>query len=822
MAWSGSLPPISPSSACAQTNSQASGAASADNPVGLERSGELTAATTPSSGSLILKFGFGGIYKLGHPCAITIRVPDVVTKKYANRSSFSNVLNESYEGDSGNQRLATQDAPDTGDQDAQGNSTAQEIGSVEITTVDGDAVEVVYRHRATMGQLSDMADDGQPAIVVPIRIGRANSILSARWIDSQQLEVAREDRVLDEANGLSPTQPLVLNIGNSLGVEDLIRTSADGSAKSVSVLNVTRAADLPQSHLEYSPVDLLVISTADLGLLRAIRPAQWQAIDDYIRRGGGCILSLGTTADELRSFPRLMNWLPGPLQGEGSIRQPAPLESLVSTDQPVQPFPALILHANRGSNRLTLTDALGKSTSWWVSMPHGFGTIQIIASDLGHASFSQWKHRRLLWERLASDYFEKSELESVKASGGSNVDSYLGYNDLTGQLRATLEQFPGVPVVSFSQVAAVVVGLMILLGPVDYLISVRWLKRPHLSWPIAAGILLVSCLGLTWVYHLLRPDQILINTARIIDLDAQSGRLDGHQWSHVYSAKARKVEVSARTTFTDSPIRLDWQGLPGSGLGGLQSAMQFEQGMPTYHIDVDKDGGSRILDVGIPAAGTKSVYATWTEQLPGISGSGTSMPKEHPAGIGLAVEGSATLLQELPNVDQLEGVIVNPLNVDLRDAALYYHRWHYALKSRMPAGDRVTLSAQMIPRDVSRRLNRQQEKDGKLTTARWDPADRGQLDRLLELMMFHKAATGRNYTSLTHRYQPYVDHSNLLNTNYAILVGRLDSPPTELQVAAKYILNDPDSQIPIQAVTDRTWVRIMLPVGTQNSQNRNR
>lgn len=728
------------------------------------------------SDSLIARIGISGVWKLGHPCTVAVRIPD-----------YSKV-----------------------DSNSQSSGWIPEV--VEITTVDGDSVEVAYRRRIESTDHDRIKSGQSLELTVPIRIGRVQSVISASLLDSRGNVTDRQDYTLPADSGLSPTQPLIVTIGGTAGVEDLVRTSADGQQRSISVVNIDEARQLPVSALEYAPVDLLVLATASKDLLNQMEVRHWAAIDEFIKNGGACVISLGDTGDELRRFPHLINWLPGELLGQGIIRSPAALESLVNTDQAIQPFPATIWQSTRGQTRLTLSDSLGKQTAWWVAVPHGFGTIQVIASDLGHTSFAQWKHRRLLWERLVAAYLDKTDLESVKSGGGSNTDSYLGYNDLTGQLRATLEQFAGVQVVSFSQIAAILIGLVILIGPVDYFISVKWLKRPHLSWPLAGGILLVCSLALVWGYRQLRPDQIMTNTAGILDVDSQTGRAVGHQWSHIYSAEARLISVESKSRFTGTPIRLDWQGLPGAGLGGLQSSMLIERGMPAYQINLSSGSGTRIEEMGIPAAGSKSLYATWVEQLPliTIENASVSQPSQRVTGSAMVAT-----LREMSTVDQLEGAIINPLHVDLRDAALFYHRWYYALKSRMPSGDRIMLSSQIIPRDISRRLNKQQEMDGKLTSSRWDPSDRGQLDRLLELMMFHKAATGKNYTSLTHRYQPILDHSNLLETSYAILVGRLDASPAELQIEES---NDKSTftgnrEVP-QTESNRTWVRILLPVIT--------
>src|SRR5690606_32850329 len=137
--------------------------------------------------------------------------------------------------------------------------------------------------------------------------------------------------------------------------------------------------------------------------------------------------------------------------------------------------------------------------------------------------------------------------------------------------------------------------------------------------------------------------------------------------------------------------------------------------------------------------------------------------------------------------------------------------------SRIPAGGSVTISFDTIPKDISLRLNGRRTIDGKEATTRWDPADRGSIDRLLELMMFYKAANGKSYTSLTHRFQPLLDQSNLLQTDRAILLGRLAAPWASVQVALTSSENGDSvhrghSALEVQQDMDRVWCRIAIPV----------
>jgi hypothetical protein len=120
----------------------------------------------------------------------------------------------------------------------------------------------------------------------------------------------------------------------------------------------------------------------------------------------------------------------------------------------------------------------------------------------------------------------------------------------------------------------------------------------------------------------------------------------------------------------------------------------------------------------------------------------------------------------------------------------------------------------MIPKDLSRRLNRLQQVDGKSSASRWNPSERNELDRLMELMMFHQAATGKNYTGLTHRYQPLVDHSSLLETDYAMLIGRANQSLAKVVVQAEQAGDAPE----VLSGLDRCWCRILIPV--QAAKNR--
>lgn len=696
-----------------------------------------TPVGTTSAADLQIELGLGteGLWKLGHICPLRVRIPPALQSQVVN---------------------------------------------VEVESIDGDGVTVLYRQ-------SVEASSNEP-ISIPIRVGRQNTSLVVRLYGPA--EVMAEAHISSEllAAGLPSTQPLIAAIGSAMGVQELSRTSADGTLSTYSTALLDTATSLPSQWRDYTGCELVLLSCRDSALLNSLSEAQWQALDDWIRRGGSCIITLGGDVETLQGLPQLAALLPGRIVGEGLITNPGTLESLITTDQPLESFATTRIELERGRVDLSLVDSLSRPVPWWVSYSHGLGTVRLIASDLSDPAFEQWKDRKLLWQRLLEPYIGRAltELGEERSDGES---SYLGYNDLVGQLRATMDVFPNVRIITFGQVAALLIGILLLIGPIDYFLSVRWLKRPVVSWFFAGAVLLAASLGLAWLYGTLRPDRVRINAVQVVDVDAATGLLSGRMWGHIYSGSARRFDITAQSQPTEAPVRADWQGLPGRGLGGLMSQLNTDRGMPAYEVSLSPAGASNMQGVGIAAGGTKAVYASWLSQI--------------------ELQGQSQL-REISGVDQLEGVLINPLPVDLLEPMILYHNWFYGLDSRIPAGGSLTISYDTIPKDLARRLNGRRTVEGREQIERWDPADRNSVDRLLELMMFHEAAAGRNYTSLAHRYELHMDLSRLLELDRAILVGRLEQPLARLEVEP-YAGQD-ESELDIARDLDHVWCRIAIPV----------
>lgn len=659
-------------------------------------------------------------------------------------------------------------------------SMRADLRAIEIESVDGDGVPVTYRT-----ELDDAtAATGGEYVWSFIRIGRQGASVSVRAYGGAAADelLQRVELTQEQSKGLASERHMVIALGSGMGIGALSRDEQDGSQTLV-VAEVTSVDDMPADWRAFSACDLVVVSTENTSLLNELTSQQWAATETWIRRGGACVVSLGGDGSELPAA--LLDMIPGTAGEVASIKNPGAIESLVPTESPLRGFEATMLDLDEAQVRLSLRDSLGRELPWWASYSRGHGSVQLVASSLNAPALAQWEDRPLLWQELISSYMDFNASNSADSNSVGD-SSYLGYDDVVGQLRATLDVFPGLQVFSFGQLAAILIGILILVGPVDYFVSVRWLKRPELSWYFAGAILLIASVALTWFYGTIRPREIRINTAQIVDIDTSDGRVAGSLWSHVYSGAALTTTIGAEDTQPEgAPIALDWQGLPGRGLGGLMSQQAADRGMPAYSV-VAKQGEAAITDVGIPAAGTKSVFGTWNSTV--------------------ELSGDSSLV-ELDVVDQLTGDLVNPLDVDLKEPALFYHNWFYSLDSRIPPGGKFTISYDTIPQDINRRLNRRRIVEDADMITPWDPADRNSLDRLLELMMFYKAAKGPSYMSLAHRFHPQLDHSNLMSSEFAVLIARVDEPWGRIQVD----LSEGETST-IRQDIDRTWCRLLIPV----------
>jgi hypothetical protein len=228
---------------------------------------------------------------------------------------------------------------------------------------------------------------------------------------------------------------------------------------------------------------------------------------------------------------------------------------------------------------------------------------------------------------------------------------------------------------------------------------------------------------------------------------------------------------------------LSWFGLPGSALGGMTPPpTQVE---PTLFNQPYAIGADQPTVESVP-------LATWSSKCFAASWSAASA---HILNAELQANSEG----------QISGTIRLAEGADLKlaDCVLFYEGWAYVVGSLSPERsikdwtNNHTAETQFAERRAG----------GDREVAPYDRAglDRG---RVLEIMMFYRAAGGRRYTGLLNRYLHTIDLSDQLTLGRAILIGK--GPPAA-------VLKANGNEVPTATSEDFTWYRFVIPVQKANS-----
>ena len=398
----------------------------------------------------------------------------------------------------------------------------------------------------------------------------------------------------------------------------------------------------------------------------------------------------------------------------------------------------------------------------------GFGQIVFVAVDLNIGPLKGWNGRDRLVARLLDWTLGKQVDQGPSVSTGEV--RHAGYNDLSGQLRSALDQFQGVVFVPYWLVAVLVIVYLLLVGPIDYFFLRRFVKRMEWTWFTLPFIVITFCVVTYSLAQHLKGNQLQINQVEIVDVDVGSRLIRGSIWAHVYSpetstydfATPAKVQHLAGTIGQKSTL-ISWQGLPGTGLGGMSGTANVNWHMDPYAIRFlsrQSPVESTVNKLPLQIWSTKSLTVRWWS--------------EH--------DFSPVAELRLQSDRQLRGRVMNPLDEDLTECYLYYAPFAYQI-GRIPAGKGMEITSTTIKRNLRYRLTRKTLSEANQIMAPWDKYDLN-IPRIIEMMMFHEAAGGEIYTGMSNRFQSFIDLSNQIAAGRAVLVGRVSRETTLIECNA--------------------------------------
>jgi len=477
---------------------------------------------------------------------------------------------------------------------------------------------------------------------------------------------------------LRPRDPLtyvVLSLGGPLTGFDLPKAAGVAADPSVGfrggrieLATITDIAQLPDQWFGYESADVAILHTGtgtEPFLTRlfgdgasASDKAKRVALLEWVRRGGRLVVATGQNAalvsqPQLRSLHEVLPY---------SVNPASPSSMSATTD--------LYWPAREGSNAGTLSASLGTAagkfplanlipnpaTSARVLIPppdrraenrptvatqcsFGLGKITCVGFDLDRPPFTEFSRRAEFWDWVLR------EGGAARASAGGDgkprpPSSTVSEDDdeLATAVRTHADSFDGVPVVSFGWIALLIVGYILLIGPVEYYILKRIFGRLELTWITFPIIVATVSLAAYFSAYSLKGRDLKVNKIDLIDVDPASNRVYGSTRFTVFSPRIDTYTLGITPNdgwATAEPgTTVNWVG---AARGGRATLLRRDY---RYHSDADSRADG-LEKVPVQVWSTKSFMANWSARLDPANAI-ISSQLEHPPGDRSAVVGTFT------------------------------------------------------------------------------------------------------------------------------------------------------------------------------------
>ncbi|MEN6405710.1 MAG: hypothetical protein ABFC77_04475 [Thermoguttaceae bacterium] len=673
-------------------------------------------------------------------------------------------------------------------------------GQLSVVTPDGDAVPSrvdapcrLSAHQETVVRTLYRPGRVRGDLTVELRAGD-------RRLASRTFQTAERADAEHFLPGLE-YRGLIVTVGDAdLDVERLGKLSGLSAEHRPVAARLKDATTLPVDWAGYEGVDAVILLTSRPEAYRSLDldGPQVRALDQWVRMGGRLVIC-GGDGSALASGRPLARFLPGrfektvPLRptGLGALESYCDSRSGVPHGEPGQ----AALRAARLVDPQGVVEVSEADLPLVVRTARGLGQVIFVAVDLGHPRLQAWIDRPALIARLLDASTGGEELDDAAAV------MHFGYDDLSGQLRSALDNFPDVRSTPFWIIAGLIVAYLLLIGPGDYFFLRRLVGRMTWTWLTFPTIVLAACVGAYGLAHRLKGDRLAVNKVDLVDVDAASGRLRGTAWFNLFSPRMEAFGVGASPCLPDGRPLGDgrawpaWLGLTGSAIGGMNP----RTGEPSLWTEPYRFASDRGAMVGVPMAmwSTKSFTVRW-------EGAAGKFPTA-----------------ELAEDNQLlGGWVTNTFDFPLEDCIVAHDRSVYELGTIGP-GESVRLGPMTQRSELKTLLTGRKVvfvDSGDKYRQETTPYDQSSEDipTILRTMMFYDAAGGRRYTGLWNAYQSFVDLSSLLKTGRAILVAQTPKKPGSRKIqGVELLLNDRPSDASHTRQT--TIYRFVYPVKKEKS-----
>ncbi len=345
---------------------------------------------------------------------------------------------------------------------------------------------------------------------------------------------------------------------------------------------------LPWDWTAYASLDLLVLYDLEWS---ALRPEQSRAIVDWVSGGGRLLLILGThPLPANHPLAAMVPYRIGPARRLGVSREALAAWGCAETDTDAVTAWSL----EGGGDARWQAAPCGTEEAASASGPFGFGRVGLLAFDPAALGGRQRENLAPFWIAQAAPLLDRRTLEAG-ALEEKDRQYYTYEMDETGRgTTAVLDYLLDIPEmqpISIGWVVLLLVGLAVVIGPVDYLVLKRYDRLP-LTWLTFAAYIGLFSAGAYYGVAAMRsgPAQVRAVTVTDIVQDGPGG------WSCCYSGLFAPASDAYRL---DGLGPRQWWSAVSPLASDYLYAYQQEGGFRRQFVCVQEDGGNLPVDVPV-------------------------------------------------------------------------------------------------------------------------------------------------------------------------------------------------------------------------------
>jgi hypothetical protein len=392
------------------------------------------------------------------------------------------------------------------------------------------------------------------------------------------------------------------------------------------------AADIPVRPEPLRGVETIIWASDSSGL----RETQRRSLERWIAAGGQLVV-LGGPDWQARAagFAELL-----PVQEVAAVDD-SPISPLATWVGSPPPAGVTALTASVGTLRDGAVEFVGTDAgALFAATSRGSGRVAWLGFDLATDQFRAWPGAPDLWTRIVPD--DRLEQQLI---GAGPVEE-----DIASMMTQALANIPSLEVPPAELLLAVIIGYILLIGPVSYVV-LRRLDRRELAWVTAPVLVVVFSAGSYGIGSSMKGSDIIVNEIAVVRSTTDGTAASVSSFAGIFSPSKSTYDLTIHADALLSALRN-----PNMEPGLSAPAMYVtEQGDPS------RLGGLSVSVFGLQAVRaetivpyTPSLHVEWSFGGDGIEGS-------------VRNQGSTTV-EDVAVIGQGGGVMVGTLEAGARKA----------------------------------------------------------------------------------------------------------------------------------------------------------